>query len=488
MAITPKSGITIPRRSIAGMEGMWAKMWDPPRESPTTPELVAATNPVPAFMASLGLGGVTNPNTVQRTLLNGLSVPTWDGLKVLDFMVLDDPDFAPGGSYPGPTTRVPRGAIFHGETQGKGPPPHTIHWHGIEPTPMNDGVGHCSMEIGQYVYQWQPNFIGSYFYHCHRNTVQHFEFGLFGFLIIEPPDAYDPSIPNVAGETTKNVGGYPRRTAANTALFPQFPEFVGGDPIFGVAGPGGVGVGHPHAFTIPYDVEALWVCDDRDSVWSDLAMDAKSFYPGGSNTADGPPAAIDPLTGVAILLPAPVRPGVDDQFPHGFFNDFNADYWFITGVPVPASRGGRAPINPAGGAPTGGGLPGGLIPPQLNGGVTGMRVDIAANAEQTILVRCLCASYNSLRVTFPVDVVIIAFDGRALGVPPFGRYSSPFMLRAGTPFTLSTARRFDALIRLSADDDPIDDVATVEFIETRGEHVFPTDTVLMTAEIPIKIG
>ena len=116
-----------------------------------------------------------------------------------------------------------------------------------------------------------------------------------------------------------------------------------------------------------------------------------------------------------------------------------------------------------------------------------MRVDIDANAEQTVLVRCLCASYNSLRVTFPVDVVIIAFDGRALGVPPFNRYSSPFMLRAGTPFSLSTARRFDALIRLPAGES-IDDVATVEFIETRGEHVFPTDTVLMTAEIPIKIG
>jgi hypothetical protein len=62
------------------------------------------------------------------------------------------------------------------------------------------------------------------------------------------------------------------------------------------------------------------------------------------------------------------------------------------------------------------------------------------------------------------------------------------MLRAGTPFSLSTARRFDALIRLTADDEPINDVATVEFIETRGEHVFPTDTVLMTAEIPINIG
>lgn len=43
----PKSGIIIPRRSIAGMEGMYAKMWDPPTESPVTPDRLAPTNPVP---------------------------------------------------------------------------------------------------------------------------------------------------------------------------------------------------------------------------------------------------------------------------------------------------------------------------------------------------------------------------------------------------------------------------------------------------------
>jgi hypothetical protein len=291
----PKSGLRTPRLSIEGMEGMWTKMWDPPRESPTTPDLLDVTNPgslpagvrvnpVPAFMQSLGLGTVTTPNTVQRTLLNGLAIPTWDGQKVLMFMAFDDPDFT-AGVWPGPTVRIPRGAIFHAETQGKGPPPHTIHWHGIECTPMNDGVGHCSMEIGQYVYQWQPNWIGTYFYHCHRNTVQHFEFGLYGMLLVETPDAYDPAIPINAGGPPKNVGGYPRRTAANlTGGLDRFPGFVEGDPVFGV-GDGDTGVGDPHAFTVPYDVEALWVCDDRDSTWSDLMANAKAYYPGGETVA-----------------------------------------------------------------------------------------------------------------------------------------------------------------------------------------------------------
>jgi len=480
MAITPKSGARIRRRSIAGMEGMWTKMWDPPRDSPTTPDVIAPTNPVPAFMQSLGLGNVSVPNTVQRRLIAAmLQRTTWDNAKNLQFMTFSDGDFFGQGVWPGPTIRVPRGVVFHAETQGAGPPPHTIHWHGIEPTPMNDGVGHCSMEIGQYTYQWQPNFIGTYFYHCHRNTVQHFEFGLYGMLLIEPPDAYDPAVPINAGGAAKNVGGYPRRTAANVGSFPQFPGFVSGDPTFGVAGPFGVGVGHPHAFTVPYDVEALWVMDDRDSVWSDLADNAKAFYPGGANTQDGLGSVAAPLVNV-------LRPGVDDQFAQGFFNDFNADYWFVTGVPVPAAKGGTGTINPAGAPPAGGGLPGGLIPPALNSGVTGMQVAVNAGINQTVLVRVLDAAYNSISVTFPVDVVIIAFDGRALGVPPFARYNHAFLLPKNTPYRLSTARRFDALIRSAT---PVNDVATVKFFDTRGEKVLTDDQrLLVTARIPININ
>lgn len=471
MAITPKSGTIIRRLKISGMEALWTKMWDPPKESPPTPEVILPTNPVPAFMGTVLGTAPSVPNTVQRDLLNGLTITTWDGLKTLDFMAFRDSDFSPP-SWPAATIRVPRGVIYHAESQGKGPPPHTIHWHGIEPTPMNDGVGHCSMEIGQYVYQWQPNFIGTYFYHCHRNTVQHFEFGLYGMLLIEPPDAYDPS-------DGKNVAGYPRRTAANLTDFPQFPGFVGGDPTFGVGNAADTGVGDPHAFTVPYDVEALWVLDDRDSVWSDLASNAKSFYPGGAVTQDGH----------LPLLPV-TQPGVNDQFPHGFFHDFNADYWFVTGVPVPAAQGGVGTINPTAPPPLGGSggvaLPDGLIPNFLNSGVSGMQIAVNALVNQTILVRCLCAAYNSASVTFPLDVVIIAFDGRALGVPPFARYNRAFLLPANTPLRICTARRFDALIRSST---PINSFATVEFFDTRGENVLTdADRLLVTARIPIVIA
>jgi hypothetical protein len=113
-----------------------------------------------------------------------------------------------------------------------------------------------------------------------------------------------------------------------------------------------------------------------------------------------------------------------------------------------------------------------------------MQVAVNASVGETVLVRCLNGAYNSIEVSFPVDVVIIAFDGRALGVPPFGRYNHAFELKANTPIRLSTARRFDALIRSSA---PVNDFATVKYLDTRGLNVLPTDPVRVTARIPITI-
>jgi hypothetical protein len=445
------------------MEAEWAKMFDPPTESPPTPDLVAATNPVPEVMKAAGyIPLITRPHTIQPELLHTMKMPTWDGAKVLEFYTFRDMDIpaTANGPFPGMTIRVPRGAVVHAETSAKGPPPHTVHWHGIEPTPMNDGVGHCSMELGHYIYQFQPNFMGQYFYHCHRNTMQHFEFGLYGLLTVMAPDAYFASIASTNPDGTVVLNNIPIgacsdgkfRVAANLEQFSHFPGFIGGDPVLGVAN------GDPHAYTVPYDVEALWVLDDRDSVWSDLGADARATYPSYGSI-----------------------PGVNDQFQrnpgiNGFFafNDFNPDYWFVTGVPVAAHRGGKAEIPPNI-----------AIPPVLNSGVGNSQISINAQVGQTVLLRVLDAAYSCITVKFPVDIVIIAFDGRALGVPPFGRYSSPYILRAGIPYHLSTARRFDALIRATK---PVNSFAEVEFWDTRGHGPGMDEDPLMTAEIPIVIS
>jgi FtsP/CotA-like multicopper oxidase with cupredoxin domain len=430
---------TIERRPIVNKVSEWVKMFDPPTASPNTPELLRPTNPVPEVLLAAGFQTlVERAHTVQRKLLIKLDVTMFDG-RVLPTFSIGDPENPSliNGTFPAATLRVPRGVIFHGQTHGKGSGSHTIHWHGIEPTPINDGVGHCSMHVGDYIYQWQPNSIGTYFYHCHVNTVQHFEFGLYGMLIIDPSDAYFSSLNPDGTLNDVPIGAGSdglRRTAANTAAFRRFPGF-NSKPLTS---------GDPHAFTVPYDVEAIWVLGALDSNWHFFADNAKDFIPlHGPNT------------------------GRDDLFPHGFFNDYNPDYFFVTGVNAPARRGSAA-------------IPPGLtIPPALNSGVSGTQISINAKRGQTILVRCLNAQYGGSVVTFPVDVVIIAWDGRALGVPPYGNYNRAYLVRAGQPIRSSTARRFDALIRPTR---AVDSFATAQIIQQRGGK-----DVMMTMQIPFVV-
>lgn len=116
-----------------------------------------------------------------------------DGAEFLMWVFHSDTS---GRGFPGPTLRPKERDIFHARVEPS-MGPHTIHWHGMEPDPRNDGVGHTSFEIeDHYTYQWQPepgragnpNYgaAGTYFYHCHVNTTLHAQMGLLGPLVIDP--------------------------------------------------------------------------------------------------------------------------------------------------------------------------------------------------------------------------------------------------------------------------------------------------------------
>lgn len=130
--------------------------------------------------------------------------------------------------FPAPLIRVTEGEIVHVELKpSKGP--HTLHWHGIEPDPRNDGVGHTSFEVsGGYTYQWRaeegvpgdPNqgAAGSYFYHCHVNTVLHVQMGMVGPVIIDP--IVHPDYPLEPGARRPFVDGPLYDIETETALIP----------------------------------------------------------------------------------------------------------------------------------------------------------------------------------------------------------------------------------------------------------------------------
>src|SRR5512138_655777 len=88
----------IPRESVVNSEGLFTKMFDPPRMGPPTPELIDLTqigldgnpvnpkypvglraNPVPSVLQAAGLYAPKAPYTVDRSLMHGVSIDTWDG-------------------------------------------------------------------------------------------------------------------------------------------------------------------------------------------------------------------------------------------------------------------------------------------------------------------------------------------------------------------------------------------------------------------------
>jgi plastocyanin len=145
-----------------------------------------------------------------------------------EFEIWSFEDDTSGRRLPAPLVRVTEGDIVHG-TIKPSKSHHTIHWHGIEPDPRNDGVGHTSFEVsGEYTYQWLPQLgqigepnvgsAGTYFYHCHVNTTLHVQMGMFGALVVDPaPSRSRPSRP---GARRAFVDGPEYDIATETIIVP----------------------------------------------------------------------------------------------------------------------------------------------------------------------------------------------------------------------------------------------------------------------------
>jgi FtsP/CotA-like multicopper oxidase with cupredoxin domain len=285
---------------------------DPPGQNPDTPDRVAPDV------------------SLTRKVFDSGEVIMPDGKRV-EIWGFEDPN---GASKPFPSAliRVREGQVVHTTIEAS-KNTHTIHHHGIEPTAFNDGVGHTSFEVsGSYTYQWRPQFAGTYFYHCHKNTVLHAEMGMYGLLIVDPAENPPPGRKGIV---------------------------YSGGPA--------------------YDVEALWAGDEIDPVWHTLNHNAG-------------------MCGEDVGL-----------------NDFNPQYFLISGVPNPRTR-------------------------------SDPRVMIKAAVGQTILIRYVNAGYTVHRLVFATDAEVVGVDGRQLGGSR-SPYSRPFLLPAGKPLEVTSAQRYELLLQ-----------------------------------------
>lgn len=65
---------------------------------------------------------------------------------------------------------------------------HTIHFHGLDTDQKNDGVPHTSpaIQVGEsFKYEFTAKHAGTYFYHCHVDTIEHLQMGMYGAFIVK---------------------------------------------------------------------------------------------------------------------------------------------------------------------------------------------------------------------------------------------------------------------------------------------------------------
>ena len=110
------------------------------------------------------------------TLLDGRSLDVWTY----------------NGQVPGPTLRVRVGDTVRATLKNELPQPTTIHWHGVRLPNAMDGVPHVTQPPVQpgesFVYEFVARDAGTFWFHPHVRSSEQVERGLYGVLIVEPPE------------------------------------------------------------------------------------------------------------------------------------------------------------------------------------------------------------------------------------------------------------------------------------------------------------
>ena len=133
-------------------------------------------------------------------------------------------------SVPGPVIRVSKGDLVKVHFTNTHNLPHTMHFHGVHPFTM-DGNGQRTLGQEQlqmpgesYTYEWVAEDPGFYFYHCHFNTAQHLDHGMYGLFIVEDPawPQVDRELLTIWDEWDTNSNGQYDTHTINSRSAPNF--------------------------------------------------------------------------------------------------------------------------------------------------------------------------------------------------------------------------------------------------------------------------
>jgi plastocyanin len=121
-----------------------------------------------------------------------MTLPGGEQVYVWGYSLNNEPGSA---TYPAPTLEVDEGdqvevtlTNIGAKKKGVKQLAHTIHWHGLDTDQQNDGVPHTSpaIQVGEsFTYHFTADHAGTYFYHCHVDTIEHLQMGMHGAFIVK---------------------------------------------------------------------------------------------------------------------------------------------------------------------------------------------------------------------------------------------------------------------------------------------------------------
>jgi manganese oxidase len=146
-----------------------------------------------------------DPSQFLKTFDWGTEIPTEDGKTIREWNIAaveKEIEIAPGvyfpawtynGQVPGPTLRCREGDLLRVHFTNNSTHPHTIHFHGFHP-PSMDGIEPIVQPGESFTYEFKARPFGVHPYHCHVMSLKkHIHKGLYGTLIIDPPQGRDPA-------------------------------------------------------------------------------------------------------------------------------------------------------------------------------------------------------------------------------------------------------------------------------------------------------